>query len=92
MTDRLHVLVEGMVQGVGYRYSTQHRAVALGLTGWVRNLPDGRVEAEFEGPRPELERMLEWCRTGPRFAEVTKVLAHWETGEPKYAGFQLRGW
>lgn len=92
MTGRLHVLVEGMVQGVGFRYSTQHQAVALGLTGWVRNLPDGRVEAEFEGPRPELQQMLDWCRTGPTFAEVTNVDARWETGEPKYSTFQLRGW
>jgi acylphosphatase len=92
MTDRLHVVVEGIVQGVGFRYSTHHRAVALGLTGWVRNLADGRVEAEFEGARPELERMLDWCQAGPRFAQVSKIEATWETGEPKYSGFQLRGW
>ncbi len=92
MTDRLHVLVEGLVQGVGFRYATQHRALALGLTGWVRNLHDGRVEAEFEGPRPDLERMLEWCQVGPRMAQVSKVETKWETGEPKYPSFQLRGW
>lgn len=90
MTDRLHVFVAGRVQGVGFRYSTQERARSLGLCGWVRNLPDGRVEAEFEGPRPALEEMLEWCRHGPRFAAVEQAEAVWEQGEPKYRGFACR--
>lgn len=92
MTHRLHVLIEGMVQGVGFRFSTEREAVSRGLAGWVRNLPDGRVEAEFEGPRPVLEEMLEWCRRGPRIADVANVEARWESGEPKYTGFRLRGW
>lgn len=91
-TDRLHVLIEGTVQGVGFRYSTQRQALARGLNGWVCNLDDGRVEALFEGPRESLEQMLEWCAAGPRFAQVTKVDAQWETGEARYSAFQLRGW
>jgi acylphosphatase len=92
MVDRVHICVEGMVQGVGYRYSAQHRAVALGLNGWVRNLPDGRVEMELEGPKPELEQMAEWCAVGPRTARITNVDAKWEHGEPKYHTFQIKGW
>ena len=91
-TGRLHVFIEGMVQGVGFRYATQREAQLRGLNGWVRNLPDGRVEAEFEGERELLDAMLEWCRSGPRFARVTRVDAQWDTGEPLYSSFQLRGW
>ncbi|HOZ48519.1 MAG TPA: acylphosphatase [Candidatus Hydrogenedentes bacterium] len=90
MIDRLHVIVEGRVQGVGYRYSTVIQAQGMGLNGWVRNLADGRVEAELEGPRSSLERMLDWCRTGPSWAHVTDIDAQWETGEPKYSGFRVR--
>jgi acylphosphatase len=89
--DRLHVFVEGRVQGVGFRYSTYHRAISFGLNGWVRNLPDGRVEAEFEGPRHVLDEMLEWLQVGPRAARVTEVKTTWESGEPKHNGFYLKG-
>lgn len=91
MTDRLHVFVEGRVQGVGFRYATYQRALSCGLTGWVRNLPDGRLEAEFEGPRPVLEDILTWMQMGPRAANVTRVETSWEMGEPKNQSFLLRG-
>lgn len=89
MTDRLHVFVEGRVQGVGFRYSTCRQARQLRLTGWVRNLPDGRVEALFEGDKPELDLMLDWCWRGPAFASVAAVEAVWETGEARHTGFGL---
>ena len=91
MTDRVHVFVEGRAQGVGFRYSTFEEAQVLGLTVWVRNLPDGRVEAEFEGPKAALDRMVEWCGVGPRAARVTRVETAWETGSPRYSAFQFRG-
>jgi acylphosphatase len=72
---RKHVWVSGEVQGVFFRYETRERARSRGLAGWVRNLPDGRVEAVFEGPEQEVEAMVDWCRTGPRGAEVTEVEA-----------------
>jgi acylphosphatase len=68
---KIHVLIKGRVQGVGFRYSTLRQAQALGITGWVRNLPDGRVEARFEGPASAVEEMLSWCRQGgPSGAQV----------------------
>lgn len=90
MTLRLHVLVEGRVQGVGFRYATCDKAESLGLDGWVRNLHDGRVEAEFEGERAILENMLEWCKQGPAGARVRNVEVTWETGEPRHNGFHVR--
>lgn len=71
--SRVRVLVSGRVQGVGFRVSCFDRAVALGLAGLVRNLPDGRVEAYFEGAEPQLAAMLEWCAIGPPAARVDKV-------------------
>jgi acylphosphatase len=86
---RTHVYVAGMVQGVFFRYETRERARSRGLAGWVRNLPDGRVEAVFEGPEPEVEAMVDWCRAGPRGAEVTDVEALAEDPEG-LQGFDVR--
>lgn len=68
------VLVEGRVQGVGYRQACAQAARQLGLAGWVRNRRDGRVEAVFEGPAATVGRMVAWCREGPRMANVTDVV------------------
>ncbi len=89
-TERLHVWIEGWVQGVGFRYATQSQAEALRLAGWVRNLPDGRVEAVFEGTRPILETMLAWCSQGPSGASVKQVEHHWEEGAPRHTHFAIR--
>ena len=70
---RVRVVVSGRVQGVFYRAECAQRARALGLGGCVRNLPDGRVEAAFEGPPPAVERMIAWCREGPPLARVEAV-------------------
>ena len=69
----VHVLIGGRVQGVGFRAWTERRARSLGLAGWVRNLPDGDVEAVFSGPAEAVDAMLAACREGPRGARVTKV-------------------
>lgn len=68
-----HVFVVGRVQGVGYRASTRAMAERLGLRGWVKNLPDGRVEALFEGSQESIEAMLRWCHVGPPAADVQRV-------------------
>lgn len=89
--DRLHVVIEGRVQGVGFRYTTRQEAQQRGLTGWVRNRSDGAVEAEFEGDRDALEQMLDWCRSGPASAEVRDVTPTWSSGEAKHGSFSVRG-
>lgn len=83
MQDRLraHVFVSGRVQGVGYRMSTAQMAAEMGLHGWVRNLPDGRVEAVFEGTRELVEHAIAWCRQGNPPAVVQDVAVEYETPE-----------
>jgi len=70
---RRRVVVQGRVQGVWFRGATEERARALGLAGWVRNRPDGKVEAVFEGARDAVEAALAFCRTGPPAARVEQV-------------------
>ena len=68
-----HLRISGRVQGVGFRYSMQHEARRLGVTGWVRNCRDGTVEAVVDGPVEAVEAMLNWSRSGPPAAKVTNV-------------------
>lgn len=70
---RVHVIVYGEVQGVGYRYSAHLAAREIGVSGWVRNRYDGTVEAEIEGAADEVERMLVWLARGPRSARVSSL-------------------
>jgi acylphosphatase len=74
---RVHLLVSGIVQGVSFRYYTVEEARRLGVAGWVRNLADGRVEAEAEGERRALEALVAWCRRGPPAAQVDDVAVTW---------------
>ena len=70
-----------MVQGVNFRWYTVQHARSAGVGGWVRNLPDGRVEAVFEGNEGAVQRMVDWCREGPRHARVADVEVAWEEPE-----------
>jgi acylphosphatase len=79
---RMHVIVSGRVQGVFFRAYTRETALALKLTGWVRNLPDGRVETVFEGEDTNVQSMLEWCKKGPPHAIVNEL----EVSEATYTG------
>jgi acylphosphatase len=79
ITKRLHAFVSGRVQGVFFRAHTQERARSLGLSGWVRNLPDGRVEIAAEGGETKLKTLLEWLHTGPPAARVARVDTTWES-------------
>jgi acylphosphatase len=79
---RVHVLIFGKVQGVSFRYHTYELAKKLGITGWVRNTSDGKVEAVFEGDRDKIEKVLEFCKRGPSLARVEKV----EVKEEKFKG------
>ena len=86
---RVRVFVDGRVQGVGFRQSAMREATRLRLQGWVRNLPDGRVEAAYEGPRDIVEEMVAWSRGGPAWAVVTEISVYDE--EPKgERGFSVR--
>ena len=89
MTARKRVLVEGRVQGVFFRDSCERRAADAGLSGWVRNLDDGRVEAAFEGDEGAVEELVQWCRQGPRGAVVTSVEVIDEAAEG-LDGFRVR--
>lgn len=90
LKPQLHVFVTGLVQGVGYRHGTYLRANALQLSGWVKNLPDGRVEAVFEGPRDILQEMLAWCHQGPPLSNVRAVDETWKEAAGRFGSFEIR--
>ncbi|MFN3487076.1 MAG: acylphosphatase [Planctomycetota bacterium] len=86
---RAHLFISGLVQGVFYRATCQREAQARGLSGWVRNLPDGRVEAVLQGPREAVEDMIRWCAKGPPRAQVSKIDLTYEPPEPGLQGFRI---
>jgi acylphosphatase len=86
---RYRVLISGRVQGVYFRDTCQRLALDHGVNGWVRNLPDGRVEAVFEGAPGQVERLVDWSRRGPARAVVAGVAVHAEQPEG-LSTFQIR--
>ena len=84
------IIVSGMVQGVGYRFFTQRAAEELKLCGWVRNLPDGRVQAEVEGPREQVDEFVSRLRVGPRLSSVTAVAVTWKAAGAIARGFVVK--
>jgi acylphosphatase len=89
-SQRLHAVVEGHVQGVGFRYFVMEEAVRLGLRGWVRNIADGSVEVTAEGSEEALRELVDRLRHGPRMASVTWVQEDWSAGSGEYTRFRLR--
>ncbi len=89
-TTRLHARIHGLVQGVYFRDTTRQTARSLGLTGWVRNLPNGSVEVTAEGLRPALESLLDFLRVGPAQARVEQVDSEWEAATGEFTGFHVR--
>lgn len=87
---RLHLILSGRVQGVFFRAETRAKARQLGLVGWVKNLPDGSVEAVAEGPKEPLNQFLVWCRRGPAMAHVTKVTSLWEEATGSFEVFLIQ--
>ncbi|MDR0654404.1 MAG: acylphosphatase [Synergistaceae bacterium] len=87
---RRRVTVSGRVQGVGFRWNARSRANELGLTGWVRNLPDRRVEICFQGQDGAVEEMEDWCRVGPQFSYVRGVFVIDEAPVEYEEGFEIR--
>jgi len=92
---RKHVVISGKVQNVGYRQSAFYKAVSLGLTGWVRNLYDGSVEAMFEGEELLVNQMIEWCKEGPMLARVSNVEVQPQKSSEEFEDFKIKstfGW
>jgi acylphosphatase len=85
----MHAVVSGRVQGVGFRYSAVREARRLGLTGCVRNLPDGAVEVIAEGPRGRLARLEAWLRLGPPGARVLSVDVNYFRATGTYRDFEV---
>ncbi len=90
MKARAHVLVNGTVQGVLFRSETKQNAESNGVKGWVRNLPDGRVEAVFEGEEENVKGLVEFCRRGPRGAMVTAIDLSWEAYTGVFRDFRIK--
>ncbi len=91
MVNRVHIVAEGLVQGVGFRWFVARKAEMLGVKGWVRNLYNGSVEMEAEGDRAMLEELIKEVRTGPRSAHVTNVSIEWTDFHPnQFTRFEIR--
>ena len=88
-TAAVSLIIEGLVQGVFFRASMQAEAVRLGLSGWVRNVPAGGVQAHAEGPRERVEEFVAWCHHGPSGAVVTWVQVQWVDPTGDTGGFRI---
>ena len=86
---RVHVYISGRVQGVCFRAMTQRTALNLKLTGWVRNMDDGRVEALLEGEDAAVDQMISWCHSGPPLARVDDVIIEDEPYTGKFQSFRI---
>jgi len=86
---RAEVRITGRVQGVWFRQSTRQTAAGFAVTGWVRNNPDGSVEAVFEGEEAAVKAVINWCQTGPELARVDSVSAKWRAATGEFAGFAV---
>jgi acylphosphatase len=87
---RVHVYISGRVQGVFFRAETQRAAKGFSLTGWVRNMADGRVEALFEGEDENIDKMIAWCHIGPAAAQVQEVLIEEKSYTGEFNDFSIK--
>jgi acylphosphatase len=88
--SRRRVVATGRVQGVGFRWSARSRASELGLTGWVRNLPDRRVEICFQGEKGAVDEMEDWCRSGSPYSRVAGIAVSEDAVVAGEKGFEIR--
>lgn len=89
MTFQVHLYISGFVQGVGFRQFVKYHARKLGLSGWVRNLPDGRVEAVIQGEQKLVERLIYMCHKGPVISQVEHIDASSEEVIEHFTGFHI---
>ncbi len=87
---RAHLWIYGIVQGVFFRSTMRAVATEYGVTGWVRNLPDGSVEAVLEGEKEDVEKVIEWAHRGPPAAVVERVVVKWEEYKGEFNRFEIR--
>ncbi|MDF1566080.1 MAG: acylphosphatase [Deltaproteobacteria bacterium] len=87
---RAVLVVEGRVQGVFFRATALEVAQRIGISGWIRNLADGAVEAVVEGKQSELEEFIEWCHQGPPVARVDEVRVRWAEATGEFRTFRVR--
>ena len=85
----LKAVVHGVVQGVFFRYNTRRAAQSLGVSGWVKNMPDGTVALEAYGEETALETLAEWLHHGPAHARVSRVDIAWSDDSPRFSGFEI---
>ena len=85
-----HIIVSGRVQGVAFRHYTREAAYRLGVKGWIKNLFNGEVELVAEGPQQAVEKMIEWCKEGPRSAIVENIEVNWLPYSGKFNRFQIQ--
>ena len=90
MKTRAHVFVSGRVQGIFFRTETKYKADSHGVKGWIRNLPDGRVEAVFEGEEEAVKALIEFCKRGPPGTRVINVNLTWENHIGEFDGFKIK--
>lgn len=88
--ERIHLFIAGRVQGVAFRWATQNAARSYGLCGWVKNMPDGRVEAMAEGERKILEIFKKWCHKGPPPSRVDNIECEWLEATGKFKDFNIK--
>ena len=86
---RAHLFISGRVQGVFYRVTCLNEGASRGLKGWVRNLPDGRVEALLQGPKDRVESMIKWCYRGPSEARVSDIDVMYEDSGDDPGDFRI---
>lgn len=86
---RVHLIVEGRVQGVWFRESTRIKAAELEINGWVKNRSDGSVEIIAEGPEADIRKFIEWCHEGPSYADVTKIAESSEDFRNEFDSFNI---
>ncbi|RLE79541.1 MAG: acylphosphatase [Thermoprotei archaeon] len=89
---RAHLFISGIVQGVFFRANMRRVARMYGVKGWVKNLPDGRVEAVLEGPEDAVKKVIKWAHRGPPLARVDKVDVEWEEYRGEFDDFEVRYW
>ncbi len=90
MDSRIHIRVSGIVQGVFFRANTFDRATALGVSGYVLNLPDGSLEIVAEGDKEKLVKLLNWASHGPPEATVSKIEHSWHDSKKEFKKFEIR--